>query len=163
MPKLWRGISGLRKQLDWLGMSSLVVGVVEDIWKGPQHDGNGNNNLPALLYIQAGIVASTGLPFNDIFAPIWASVLRWLRSSASSVDFCNNLLKKARNMFARRAHSIPLPFPCTLPEQFQLCLLAGNCLWRLSLRLAIKCCAKSMRFYATISNKSSLGPGPQTS
>lgn len=71
-------------------------------------------------------------------------------------------------MFARRAHSIPLPFcvfpfpfPCTLPEQFQLCLLADNCLWRLSLRLAIKCCAKSMRFYATISNKSTLGPGPK--
>lgn len=93
-----------------------------------------------LSYIQAGIVASTGLPFNDIFAPIWASVLRWLRSSASSVDFCNNLLKKARNMFARRAHSIPLPFsspsllhwPSNFSSAFSPAIVYGVylCVWR---------------------------------
>lgn len=117
MPKLWRGISGLRKQLDWLGMSSLAaaVGVLLVLSRTFEKDLNMTETETTtcpLSYIQAGIVASTGLPFNDIFAPIWASVLRWLRSSASSVDFCNNLLKKARNMFARRAHSIcQSPFP----------------------------------------------------
>lgn len=75
MPKLWRGISGLRKQLDWLGMSSLAaaVGVLLVLSRTFEKDLNMTETETTtcpLSYIQAGIVASTGLPFNDIFAPI---------------------------------------------------------------------------------------------
>lgn len=62
-----------------------------------------------LSYIQAGIVASTGLPFNDIFAPIWASVLRWLRSRRRLSIFAIIYLRKLEICLPGELTQSPFP------------------------------------------------------
>lgn len=68
-----------------------------------------------LSYIQAGIVASTGLPFNDIFAPIWASVLRWLRSRRRLSIFAIIYLRKLEICLPGELTQSPFPSHLYLP------------------------------------------------
>lgn len=100
MPKLWRGIPGWRKKLDWLGMSSLaaVAAVLLVLSRTFQKDLNmteTETTTCSLSFIHAGIVASTVLPFNDIFAPIWTSVQRRLRCRRRLSIFAIIYLRKA--------------------------------------------------------------------
>lgn len=118
MPKLWRGIPGLRKQLDWLGMSSLaaVAAVVLVLSRTFQKDLNMTETETTtcpLSFIHAGIVASTGLPFNDIFAPIWASVLRRRRLSIFAIIYLRKVeccLPGELTQSALPLFAFPFPF-----------------------------------------------------